>query len=129
MGEKDEPRPEPVVDQGSLNGDAFDKSALGNVTEVQGNSHYHETVTAAPLDPWSKTSIQLYLILLVAALNATASGFDGVSGFHLGNATRKRNVTTNSASNTVHLQLHQCYDPVSGLLSPHRAWFIYRHVS
>lgn len=79
MTEKDESRPEPVVDHGSLNGDAFDKSALGNVTEVQGNTHFHETVSGAPLDPWSKTSIQLYLILLVAALNATASGFDGVS--------------------------------------------------
>nr|WVH32782.1 major facilitator superfamily protein [Trichoderma asperellum] len=76
MTEKDESRPEPVVDHGSLNGDAFDKSALGNVTEVQGNTHFHETVTAAPLDPWSKTSIQLYLILMVAAFNATASGFD-----------------------------------------------------
>ncbi|KAM0452765.1 hypothetical protein ACHAO4_005184 [Trichoderma viride] len=77
MGEKDESRPEPVVDHGSLNGDAFDKSAIGNITEVQGNAHFHETVTAAPMDPWSRTSIQLYLILVVAGLNATASGFDG----------------------------------------------------
>ncbi|KAL6909278.1 general substrate transporter [Trichoderma evansii] len=77
MAEKDESRPEPVVDHGSLNGDAIDKSALGNVTEVQGNTHFHEVVTAAPLDPLSWTSIQLYLILLVAAFNATASGFDG----------------------------------------------------
>lgn len=82
MTEKDESRPEPVVDHGSLNGDAFDKSALGNVTEVQGNTHFHETVTAAPLDPWSKTSIQLYLILMVAAFNATASGFDSVRKIH-----------------------------------------------
>ncbi len=51
----------------------------GKVTEVQGDYHFYETVTASPLDPWSKTSIQLYMILLVAALNATASGFDGVS--------------------------------------------------
>lgn len=79
MGAKDESRPEPVVDQSSINGDAIDKSAIGNVTEVQGNTHFHETVTAAPLDPLSMTSIQLYFILLVAALNATASGFDGVS--------------------------------------------------
>ena len=51
----------------------------GKATEVQGDSHFHETVTAAPLDPWSRTSLQLYAILLVASLNATASGFDGVS--------------------------------------------------
>ncbi len=50
----------------------------GKVTEVQGDSQFHESVTASPLDAWSKTSIQLYFILLVAALNATASGFDGV---------------------------------------------------
>ncbi|EMR70797.1 putative hexose transport-related protein [Eutypa lata UCREL1] len=49
----------------------------GKTTEVQGDSHFHETVTAAPLDPWSRTSLQLYAILLVASLNATASGFDG----------------------------------------------------
>lgn len=89
MGEKDESRPEPVVDHGSLNGDAFDKSAIGNITEVQGNAHFHETVTAAPMDPWSRTSIQLYLILMVAGLNATASGFDGVSGFYHDIVTRR----------------------------------------
>lgn len=55
------------------------KPAAGEITEVQGDSHFYETVTAAPLSPWSKTSVQLYLILLVAALNATTSGFDGVS--------------------------------------------------
>ncbi|KAL2213005.1 hexose transport protein [Sarocladium strictum] len=49
----------------------------GKITEVQGNSTFFETVTAAPLNPRSKTSFQLYAILLVAALNATASGFDG----------------------------------------------------
>ena len=51
----------------------------GKAIEVQGDSHFHETVTAAPLYPWSRTSLQLYAILLVASLNATASGFDGVS--------------------------------------------------
>lgn len=55
------------------------KTAAGMIKEVQGDSHFYETVTAAPLSPWSRTSIQLYLILLVAALNATTSGFDGVS--------------------------------------------------
>lgn len=89
MGEKDESRPEPVVDHGSLNGDAFDKSAIGNITEVQGNAHFHEIVTGAPMDPWSRTSIKLYLILMVAGLNATASGFDGVSGFYLDNVLSK----------------------------------------
>lgn len=79
MAEKDESRPEPVIDHGSINGDTIDKTAIGSVTEVQGNTHYHETVTAAPMNPWSRTSIQLYFILLVAALNATSSGFDGVS--------------------------------------------------
>lgn len=54
------------------------KPATGKIKEVQGDSHFYETVTAAPLSPWSRTSVQLYLILLVAALNATTSGFDGV---------------------------------------------------
>lgn len=54
------------------------KQAPGKIKEVQGDTHFYETVTAAPLSPWSKTSLQLYLILLVAALNATTSGFDGV---------------------------------------------------
>ncbi|KAI1500045.1 putative hexose transport-related protein [Biscogniauxia marginata] len=49
----------------------------GETTEVQGSSHFHEAITASPLDALSKTSFQLYAILLVAALNATASGFDG----------------------------------------------------
>ncbi|OAA46761.1 hexose transport-related protein [Beauveria brongniartii RCEF 3172] len=57
---------------------SFDKHNAADIREIQGNANYYETITAAPLDPWSKTSIQLYLILLVAALNATASGFDGV---------------------------------------------------
>ncbi|KAI1635554.1 putative hexose transport-related protein [Biscogniauxia mediterranea] len=46
-------------------------------TEVQGNSRFYEAITSDPLDALSKTSFQLYAILLVAALNATASGFDG----------------------------------------------------
>ncbi|EJP61917.1 Hexose transport-related protein, putative [Beauveria bassiana ARSEF 2860] len=56
---------------------SFDKHDAADIREIQGNANYYETITAAPLDPWSKTSFQLYLILLVAALNATASGFDG----------------------------------------------------
>lgn len=47
------------------------------ITQVQGHVRFHNTVGAVPLDPWSGASIQLYLILLVAALNATTSGFDG----------------------------------------------------
>ncbi|POS73460.1 hypothetical protein DHEL01_v208144 [Diaporthe helianthi] len=53
------------------------KPGAGEIKEVQGDSKFYETVTASPLDPWSKASLQLYLILLVAALNATSSGFDG----------------------------------------------------
>lgn len=62
------------------------KSKLGgeaHIAEVQGDARYLEAVTTAPLDPWSKTSLQLYGILLIAALNATASGFDGVSPTYL----------------------------------------------
>ncbi|KAG5920410.1 hypothetical protein E4U42_006201 [Claviceps africana] len=55
----------------------IDKADRGELTAIQGNARFHETVTAAPLNPWSRTSLQLYAILLVAALNATASGFDG----------------------------------------------------
>jgi hypothetical protein len=70
----------PEVDHASVaNESTFDKKH-GKVKEIQGDAHFHETITAAPLNPWSKTSIQLYFILLVAALNATASGFDGVGG-------------------------------------------------
>jgi hypothetical protein len=67
-----------AADHGSI-ADMDGKPANGKITEVQGNSTFMETVTAAPLNPRSKTSFQLYAILLVAALNATASGFDGVS--------------------------------------------------
>lgn len=51
--------------------------SIGQVLEVQGNTKFIQATTAAPLNPWSKTSLQLYLILLTACLNATASGFDG----------------------------------------------------
>jgi hypothetical protein len=76
MASKDQQEgPVPVARTESI---ADAKLADGEVTEIQGDSNFLETVTAAPLNPWSKTSIQLYFILLVAALNATASGFDGV---------------------------------------------------
>ncbi|KAJ9144181.1 Hexose transport-related protein [Pleurostoma richardsiae] len=75
MASKDQQEgPVPVARTESI---ADAKLADGEVTEIQGDSNFLETVTAAPLNPWSKTSIQLYFILLVAALNATASGFDG----------------------------------------------------
>ncbi|KAK4498567.1 hypothetical protein PRZ48_011225 [Zasmidium cellare] len=51
--------------------------SIGQVLEVQGNTEFIQATTAAPLNPWSRTSLQLYLILLTACLNATASGFDG----------------------------------------------------
>lgn len=73
-----------VHDAGSINGDADTaKPPVGEIKEIQGDAHFYETINAAPLDPLSKTSIQLYFILLVAALNATASGFDGVCFFFL----------------------------------------------
>lgn len=68
---------EPGLDHASNAGDIPDKQGA-EIRELQGDANYIETVTAAPLNPWSKTSIQLYFILLVAALNATSSGFDGV---------------------------------------------------
>lgn len=68
----------PDVDHASVaNESTYDKKH-GEITEIQGDAHFHETITAAPLNAWSKTSFKLYCILLVAALNATASGFDGV---------------------------------------------------
>lgn len=79
MGKKDETQPElQHVSTGHDDRPSFDKNDGAQIRELQGNAHFYETVTAAPLNPWSKTSIQLYFILLVAALNATASGFDGV---------------------------------------------------
>ena len=56
----------------------MDRRDHGELTAIQGHARFYEAATAAPLSPWSKTSLQLYMILLVAALNATASGFDGV---------------------------------------------------
>ncbi|RDA84475.1 hypothetical protein CP532_0080 [Ophiocordyceps camponoti-leonardi (nom. inval.)] len=49
------------------------------VVEVQADAQLFSdsAAAAAPLSAWSRTSFQLYAILLVAALNATASGFDG----------------------------------------------------
>lgn len=51
--------------------------SIGQVLEVQGNTAFIQATTAAPLNPLSRTSLQLYFILLTACLNATASGFDG----------------------------------------------------
>lgn len=50
-------------------------------TEVKDVQSYQEAIAAAPFQPWSKSSIQLYFIFLVAYVNAMASGFDGVSRF------------------------------------------------
>lgn len=62
--------------------DAIDKVDIdADIKEVEGNLTYLEAVSAAPLNPWSKISIMFYFIFLVAALNATSSGFDGVSHF------------------------------------------------
>ena len=48
--------------------------SFGQVMELQGDAHFHEVTLAAPLNPRSATSIKLYLIFLVCALNATCSG-------------------------------------------------------
>jgi hypothetical protein len=56
-------------------------SDIAEVKEVQGHATYHEAIAAAPFQPWSKSSIQLYFIFLVAYVNAMASGFDGVSHY------------------------------------------------
>lgn len=73
------PPADTVTVASSGGGDDQDKiGSIGEVLQVQGNENFLHAVTAAPLSPWSKTSLQLYLILLTACLNATASGFDGV---------------------------------------------------
>lgn len=63
-------------EQGHEDGKAF--IGIDQVLEVQGDPSFIHTTAAAPLNPWSKTSLQLYAILLTACLNATSSGFDGV---------------------------------------------------
>lgn len=68
---------------------------------------YHEAIAAAPFQPWSKSSIQLYFIFLVAYVNAMASGFDGVGSSH------SRQVPVPDYS--VDLQLHQRNGAVSRL--------------
>lgn len=87
----DDTTPAPIERASTEGGNYIDKNDGGKITKVQGDVHFHETITAAPLDPWSKRSLQLYAILLVAALNATASGFDGVS---LPRSTERPVVTT-----------------------------------
>lgn len=52
-------------------------------TEVKDVQTCQEAIAAAPFQPWSKSSIQLYFIFLVAYVNAMASGFDGVSPYPL----------------------------------------------
>lgn len=82
MSESDKtlPTPTPIAAVLTRHSDDGLEKGQADIKEVQGDQHFYETVTAAPLNPLSKTSLQLYAILLVAALNATASGFDGVSG-------------------------------------------------
>lgn len=99
------------------------KPAAGKITEVQGDSNFYETVTAAPLSAWSRTSVQLYLILLVAALNATTSGFDGVS------RTVSHVLKSWLTQWAVDFQLHQCHETVSGVLPSHRTWIEHGNVS
>ncbi|KAK4611587.1 Lactose permease [Fulvia fulva] len=55
-----------------------DAKQIPEVVNVQGNPDFIQATTnGAPLNLLSKESLQLYLILLTACLNATASGFDG----------------------------------------------------
>ena len=86
------------------------KSSDANVekSEVKDvHATYHEAIAAAPFQPWSKSSIQLYFIFLVAYVNAMASGFDGVGSSH------SRQVPVSDYS--VDLQLHQRNGAVSRL--------------
>lgn len=67
-----------IHESGSARHNSKEPSAsIAQILEVQGNTAFFQATTAAPLNPLSKTSLQLYLILLTACLNATASGFDG----------------------------------------------------
>lgn len=108
---------------------ALEKGPRDAVTHVQGNGRLVESVAAARLDPWSKTSLQLYMILFVAALNATASGFDGVNSrgrtVHWPRLPARQRVLMNGP---VHLQLHQRHGPIPALLSPKRARLQHGHV-
>ncbi|KAL1407792.1 hypothetical protein Q8F55_007227 [Vanrija albida] len=56
---------------------SIDPKAQLQTRDVQGDAAFHKAVNEAPLDPWSKTAFKLYGVLFIAALNATASGFDG----------------------------------------------------
>lgn len=100
------------------------KPAAGKIKEVQGDSHFYETVTTAPLNPWSRTSLQLYLILLVAALNATTSGFDGVSLTDPDMVNSWLNLRV-----LVDLQLHQRHGSISRVFPPYGARIKHGNVS
>lgn len=82
MARPEETNRDAVAEHASLaHENSIIKPPQGEIKEIQGDAHFHETISSAPLNPWSKTSLQLYCILFVAAMNAVASGFDGVSFF------------------------------------------------
>lgn len=129
-----------AVHQQEEDTDNVTKTVAGKVTEVQGDLRFHETVTAAPLNPWSRTSLQLYSILLVAALNATASGFDGVSlstMFRIiiifiilpSSSGSRMDVCVCVCAYLVNLQLDKCHEAIRGVLPPHGARLLHGHVS
>jgi hypothetical protein len=93
MSESDKTMPTPIAAVLTHHSDDGLGKGQADIKEVQGDQHFYETVTTAPLNPLSKTSLQLYAILLVAALNATASGFDGVSGVNTPSSSRTAKLT------------------------------------
>jgi hypothetical protein len=65
----------------------------------------------------------------VAALNATSSGFDGVSKETLALYSVISSEARCLTIQTVHFQLHQCHDAVPDLLPSHGARLCHRNVS
>ncbi|KAH7100482.1 general substrate transporter [Auriculariales sp. MPI-PUGE-AT-0066] len=71
----DDRKLETMDEKSSVHG-SVDKSG-GVVTETQANAEYLNAIASAPLDAWSRSSIALYGFVIVCALNATMSGYDG----------------------------------------------------
>jgi len=69
--------PEPQIDIKAAIFETEKDVTLSDNNEVDGEAEYALAAQKSYLNPRSKEAFQLYLIMLVVFLNATASGFDG----------------------------------------------------
>ncbi|KAF9455228.1 hypothetical protein BDZ94DRAFT_870777 [Collybia nuda] len=65
-----------VKGRSSVSSPGLDSTGHAKIEEVY-NADFQQAVANTNLNPGSKTSIQLYFIVMVGFLNAVSSGFDG----------------------------------------------------